>query len=148
MPFGASSMRSYTLAVGLYLVAALILRAGVMLPVPLPNPNDHRHGEVFVPGEVEAIQPYHVTAYCPCPTCCGQWADGVTASGSLARQGRTVAADTGLWGMGTCLAIPGVGTRVVEDTGSAIKWRAIDVYMNSHEAAKRFGVRFVNVEEC
>ena len=115
---------------------------------PLPHMNGHRHGEVFKPGEVSAEVPHQITAYCTCPICCGAWSDGYTASGTLATEGRTAAADTILWPMGTCIAIPGVGERIVEDTGSAIKWRAIDVFIDNHEEARRFGVRFVNVEEC
>ena len=119
-----------------------------MIGEPLPCINDHRHGEVWLPAEVQPVEPHRITAYCACPVCCGQWADGYTASGTLALQGRTAAADTSVWGMGTCLAIPGVGERVVEDTGSAIKWRAIDVFFDNHDEARRFGVRFVNVGEC
>ena len=147
MPSGSSSMRNWALAGALYLTAALILRASLSMVGPLPLPVAHDHA-IYHPDEVDPVQPHRVSAYCQCPICCGQWADGYTASGTLATEGRTAAADTFLWPMGTCLSIPGVGPRTVEDTGSAIKWRAIDVFMDDHERARRFGVRFVDVEEC
>jgi 3D (Asp-Asp-Asp) domain-containing protein len=51
--------------------------------------------------------------------------------------------------MGRCLVIPGVGRRIVEDTGRAIVGRALDVFFERHEDALEFGVRtLVITEEC
>ena len=115
----------------------------------LPHVHDHRVGALYeAPRAPKSRVPYIVTAYCTCPICCGQWADGRTATGTWATEGRTVAADPLVFRMGTCVSVPGVGRRTVEDTGSAIKWRAIDVFIDNHERARRFGVRFLNVKEC
>ena len=35
---------------------------------------------------------YTLTAYCPCARCCGK-SDGITATGTLAAEGRTIAVD-------------------------------------------------------
>jgi 3D (Asp-Asp-Asp) domain-containing protein len=141
-------MRSYALAGALYLTAALILRASLNLESPLPEAVEHDHA-VFHAQDAPKAKPLHrITAYCTCPICCGQWSDGYTASGKLAHEGRTIAADTGVWPMGTCLTIPGVGQRIVEDTGSAIVGRAIDVFINDHDRARTFGVRVLPVGEC
>ena len=43
------------------------------------------------PGESLGL--FLVTAYCPCPKCCGKYANGITASGTVATEGRTVAMD-------------------------------------------------------
>jgi 3D (Asp-Asp-Asp) domain-containing protein len=63
-------------------------------------------------------------------------------------QGKTVAADVALLPFGTCVEIEGVGRRVVQDTGSAIKGRAIDVYMADHADALEFGRREARVTRC
>lgn len=86
---------------------------------------------------------YKVTAYCSCSKCCGK-KTGRTASGTKATAGRTVAA-SGKFSFGTKLKINGK-TYVVEDRGGAVKGNKIDVYMNSHSAALRWGVRYLPVE--
>ena len=86
---------------------------------------------------------YKVTAYCSCSKCCGK-RTGRTASGTRATAGRTVAASS-KFAFGTKLKINGK-TYVVEDRGGAVKGNKIDVYMNSHSAALRWGVRYLPVE--
>lgn len=86
---------------------------------------------------------YKVTAYCSCSKCCGK-RTGRTASGTKATAGRTVAASS-KFAFGTKLKINGK-TYVVEDRGGAVKGNKIDVYMNSHSAALKWGVRYLPVE--
>lgn len=86
---------------------------------------------------------YKITAYCSCPKCCGK-RTGRTASGTKATAGRTVAAPS-KFAFGTKLNINGK-TYVVEDRGGAVKGNKIDVYMNSHSAALKWGVRYLPVE--
>ncbi len=91
-----------------------------------------------------------VTAYCACPKCCGSQSDGITASGRsiYANGSRFVAADTRLLGFNTRLSIPGYygGAPVsVLDRGGKIKGRRLDVFFLSHERAKRWGARWLNV---
>lgn len=96
------------------------------------------------PQEPEWIE-VEATAYCPCEKCCGKWAlnrpDGVvyTASGAIAQEGVTIAADWSVFPVGTVLFIEGYGTRTVQDKGAAVKGNAIDVYFESHEEALVFG---------
>lgn len=91
------------------------------------------------------------TAYCACEKCCGVWAtkrpkdengDPIvyTATGAVATAGRTIAADPTVFPYGTVLEINGT-EYVVEDCGGAIKGNRIDVYFDSHEAARQFGVQ-------
>jgi 3D (Asp-Asp-Asp) domain-containing protein len=54
-----------------------------------------------------------------------------TSSGTIPTAGRTVAADTDILPYGTEIYIEGIGWRVVEDTGSAIKGGILDVYVDS-----------------
>lgn len=78
-----------------------------------------------------------LTAYCPCVKCCGK-SDGITASGTQATAGRTVAVDTRLIPYGTEISIDGK-TYVAEDCGGKVKGYTIDVFFGSHEEALNFG---------
>ena len=85
---------------------------------------------------------YKITAYCPCAKCCGK-ATGRTASGTRATAGRTVAASS-QFSFGTKLNIGG-HTYTVEDRGGAINGNKLDIYVNSHSEALRWGVRYLPV---
>lgn len=85
---------------------------------------------------------YKITAYCPCAKCCGK-ATGRTASGTRATAGRTVAASS-QFSFGTQLNIGG-HVYTVEDRGGAINGNRIDIYVNSHSEALRWGVRYLPV---
>ena len=84
-----------------------------------------------------------LTAYCQCEKCCGQWAGGNTASGTVATAGRTVGVDPEVIPLGTTVYIDGQAYRA-EDTG-AFTGNIIDIYMDSHEEALRFGRREATV---
>mgnify|MGYP002560922322 CR=1 FL=1 len=86
---------------------------------------------------------FKVTAYCSCAKCCGK-TTGITASGTKATAGRTVAA-SGQFAFGTKLIINGQ-EYTVEDRGGAIQGNRIDVYMNSHAEALAWGVKYLPVQ--
>lgn len=86
---------------------------------------------------------YKITAYCSCAKCCGK-SNGITASGRYASANHTIAAP-GNFPIGTKLKINGV-VYTVEDRGGAINGKKIDVYVNSHSEALRWGVRYLEVE--
>ena len=85
---------------------------------------------------------YKITAYCSCAKCCGK-ATGRTASGTKATAGRTVAASS-QFAFGTQLNIGG-HVYTVEDRGGAINGNKIDIYVNSHSEALRWGVKYLPV---
>ena len=87
---------------------------------------------------------FEITYYCPCTKCCGK-TDGITASGTLAIEGQTVAADWAVLEPGTEIYIEGIGYRTVEDKGGAIQGNRIDVYMDSHAAALEAGRHMTDV---
>lgn len=87
-------------------------------------------------------QIYKITAYCPCAKCCGK-TTGITAMGTRATAGRTVAASS-KFSFGTKLNING-HTYTVEDRGGAIKGNKIDIFVNSHAEALAWGVRYLPV---
>jgi 3D (Asp-Asp-Asp) domain-containing protein len=91
-----------------------------------------------------------VTAYCPCTKCCGENAQGITASGKPVthNEGRFVAADTRVLPFNTKLSIPGYHGAApvpVLDRGGAIKGNKLDVYFDSHDTAKQWGRRMIPV---
>jgi 3D (Asp-Asp-Asp) domain-containing protein len=106
-----------------------------------------------------------VTGYCNCGHCCGwerSWlglgapvissgpnkgrpkAVGMTASGTRAQHG-TIAADTAVLPFGTIVYVPGYGYGRVEDRGGAITGRRLDLWYPSHEDAKVWGRKRMNV---
>lgn len=89
--------------------------------------------------EREHIGEFTITYYCACEKCCDK-TDGITKSGAVVREGVTVAVDPSVIPLGTYLYIEGIGYRVAQDIGGAIKGNRIDVYMNSHNDALECGV--------
>ena len=81
-----------------------------------------------------------VTAYCPCEKCCGEYANGYTATGAKATQGVTIATDPDVIPMGTEVEIDG-HIYIAQDVGGAINGNRIDLYFDSHEDALQWGVR-------
>ena len=78
---------------------------------------------------------YSLTAYCACIDCCGK-TDAITASGTVATAGRTVACNS--LPFGTVIEIEGYGTYVVEDRGG-MGGNVIDIFFNDHQEAINFG---------
>jgi 3D (Asp-Asp-Asp) domain-containing protein len=88
----------------------------------------------------EYLGKFKLTSYCACTICCGIWAGGGTASGTVPTEGRTVA----MAGVpfGTKLIINGQ-VYTVEDRGTP--YGHVDIYKNSHQDALNFGVQYADV---
>lgn len=88
---------------------------------------------------------FTLTAYCPRRCCCGKWASGYTATGTLATEGRTIAVDPDVIPYGSrVLLIWPDGTQhsyIAEDCGGGVNGNHIDVFFNGHQAARVFGVQ-------
>ena len=82
---------------------------------------------------------FRLTGYCPCVQCCGK-SDGITASGTKATAGRTVA--MGGVPLGTKLLINGV-VYTVEDRGTS--YSHVDIFFDTHGEALQFGSRYADV---
>lgn len=104
------------------------------------------------------------TGYCPCGRCCNWrrniWGRpviasgpdkgkpkrvGYTATGTRARKG-TIAADPSVFPYGTVFFVPGYGYGRVEDTGSALQGRHIDLFFPRHSQAAAWGRRVLRVK--
>lgn len=91
-------------------------------------------------------QPMEVTAtaYDACIHCCGK-TDGITKSGTNATPTRTIAVDPEIIPLGTQVYIENMGVYTAEDTGRAIKGNRIDVFMETHQQAFKFGIQNVKI---
>ncbi len=99
------------------------------------------------PEEWESIE-MRVTAYCPCPKCCGEYSDGVTACGYEIQPGDTFVAADRRYSFGTEMLIPGYSnSRAVKvlDRGGAIKGNRLDVFFATHQEALEWGVKYLEV---
>lgn len=102
--------------------------------------------------EPESLGIFKVTAYCACQKCCGKdpsdpWY-GITATGTKATEGRTIAVDPKVISYGTTVYFEGPNgfhEYRAEDCGGAIKGNDIDLYFDSHEDALEWGVRELEV---
>ena len=90
------------------------------------------------------IGDFKLTAYCPCYSCSEGYGSN-TASGVRATEGVTIAADKRILPLGTKVYIEGVGERIVQDVGGAIKGNKIDIYVSSHD--KCFNANFNKISK-
>lgn len=93
----------------------------------------------------ESLGEVVTTGYCNCSLCCGKWAGGHTASGTVPKANHTLAVDahSPKVPMGTKIVMNGK-TYKVEDTGNFAKYGTdFDIYFDSHAAAQAWGKRKV-----
>jgi 3D (Asp-Asp-Asp) domain-containing protein len=101
------------------------------------------------PPEVWETVKMRVTAYCPCPKCCGEYSDGVTACGHVIKPGDTFVAADRRYSFYTEMLIPGYSnTKPVKvlDRGGAIKGNRLDVFFHTHKEALEWGVHYLDVK--
>ena len=98
--------------------------------------------EIEEPKEIN-LGKFKLTAYCSCKKCCGK-TDGITATGTKAKAGRTIAVDKNVIPYGSKVMINDK-EYVAEDCGGAIKDNHIDVFFNTHDEALNFGVQYASV---
>nr|WP_286172646.1 3D domain-containing protein [Acetanaerobacterium sp. MSJ-12] len=124
------------------LLALLTIQHPVVTRPHAPSPAAEAVTQVTYLGE------YTIVAYCAeqYPHICG--GNPTTASGEPVTPGVTVAADPAVLPLGTRVYIDGIGGRVVQDTGGAIKGRKIDLAVESHQEAVAWGVQHKGVWVC
>lgn len=117
-----------------------------------PVPYETHELQILIPPEASMAETdstrtaeFIATAYCGCEKCCGRWASlrgegPVTgAAGVPLIEGVSVAVDNSLYKFGTEFTDQDGHKYIAADTGSAIVGNRIDVYFESHEAARQFG---------
>ncbi len=95
-------------------------------------------------SEKVSLGEYRITAYCACEVCCPGTSDGITYTGTIATEGRTIAVDPDVIPLGSIVEINGA-EYVAEDIGGAIKGERIDLYFNSHQGALEWGVQYLDI---
>ena len=103
---------------------------------------------IYVNGEASGtyLGTFWITAYCPCPICCGEYSNmdnPTTASGAPAVEGVTCAAPSN-FEFGTELIVDG-HTYTVQDRGGAINGNHLDIYFSNHQAALNFATGYYDV---
>ena len=83
-------------------------------------------------------------AYCPCTYCCGK-SNGITATGTIATAGRTIAVDPKIIPLGSTVIING-REYIAEDTGGGIRGYKVDIFFDSHKEALQFGKQKLEVK--
>lgn len=98
---------------------------------------------------MKSLGEFKLTAYCACEKCCFEWADGITASGTIPTEGRTIAVDPNVIPYGTVVTIEGYGEYIAEDCSiNYIHEKEIDIFFESHETALEFGIQYAEVFIC
>ena len=85
-----------------------------------------------------------LTFYCPCSSCSGGWGNQ-TATGMIAKQGRTIAVDPDVIPYGSTVYIEGWGYYIAEDCGGGVNGNHIDIYRDSHDVCRKLGVQNAKV---
>ena len=103
---------------------------------------------IYVNGETSGtyLGTFWITAYCPCPICCGEYSNmdnPTTASGAPAVEGVTCAAPSNV-AFATELIVDRL-TYSVEDRGGAINGNHLDIYFSNHQAALNFATGYYDV---
>lgn len=92
-------------------------------------------------GSLQYMGTFRITYYCSCEKCCSG-GFGVTASGTVPAEGRTISVDPGQIPYGTHVIING-HEYVAEDTGVGVN--QIDIYVGSHDYALQLGMKYCDV---
>lgn len=123
----------------LYLLMVLI-QITTAVPNSIEKSVDYTSAMSGLPEEIsDEWQSFTITAYCGCEKCCDK-TDRITATGTHAVEGVTIAVDPTVIPYGSLVDIEGIGTFVAEDCGGAIKGNKIDIYFERHEYALKFGI--------
>lgn len=104
-------------------------------------------GEITEVGH--SLGTFTITAYCGCSECCGAYAEGrgdvvYGAIGEPLTANYSIAVDPNVIGFGETVMINGQQYKA-QDTGGLIKGNRIDIYMDDHEEALKWGVQYIEV---
>ena len=83
-----------------------------------------------------------ITAYCDCYECSEGYGRKCALEGRTCKSEHTIAVDPDVIDLGSKVKI-GNKIYVAEDTGSAVQGDVIDIFFDTHEEVKEFGVKYV-----
>lgn len=88
---------------------------------------------------------FKVTAYCTCQKCIGKnWKNPITRTGTRPVEGRTISVDPRIIPLGSKVVING-HEYIAEDTGSGVKGKVVDMFIDGHQRALNWGVQYLEV---
>lgn len=93
---------------------------------------------------LKGLGTFRITHYCACPICCGVYANGITATGTVCTTNRTIAVNPSQIPYGSQVVINGQ-VYVAEDCGGAIKDNCIDIYVATHAEGLSKGTYYTEV---
>lgn len=100
--------------------------------------------------EVEWTTQYmEIRAYCPCEECCGEYADGITASGYVIEPGACFVAADKRFPFNTFFIVPSYNNDEpvpVLDRGGLVTGNRLDIFFHTHEEALKWGVKWLEVK--
>ena len=105
--------------------------------------NPGSRGDVIRNADGSWTATFTIYGYDACMSCCGK-TDGITATGTVATPGRTIAVDPKLIPLGSQVIFNG-NTYIAEDTGGAIRGNKIDLFFKTHQEALNWGVRTMEI---
>ncbi len=143
-------IRTKITAYKLLLLTLLLMTAGIFYAIHSPAPEQEKPPQAKIEPLEPEIEPsrgseillFEATAYCLED---GN-GDGLTATGTIPQEGRTVGVDPSVIPYGTELIINGRPGYVAEDTGGAIKGNRLDIFMEDYGRCIEFGRQTVRVE--
>ena len=86
---------------------------------------------------------FKLTAYCPCCDCSDDFYIE-TATGTTAKEGRTIAVDPDVIPYGSQVLI-GDTVYIAEDCGAKVTGDHIDIYFDDHSDVEAFGVKYCDI---
>lgn len=113
------------------------------IEISQPPEDPHESEKIDAALDWHYIDGCELTAYCSCVECCGK-DDGITATGTQAQQGVTIAVDPDVIPLGAWVEINGHQYHA-EDVGGGVNGNHIDIYFDSHDEAVEFGRQVANV---
>jgi len=142
-------LRQLITAYKLTLLIILLSLAGIFFLTHSPAPEPQKPPQAKLeplravePSRHSEVLTFEATAYCLED---GN-GDGVTATGTVPQEGRTIAVDPKVIKYGSELIINGRAGYVAEDCGGDIKGNGIDIFMEDYDRCIEFGRQTVRVE--
>lgn len=109
--------------------------------------NNNKRNQKNTKNKWNYLGEFKITFYCSCSRCCGEYANGITATGESLQSFKTIAVDPNVIPYYSKIKIDGLDGYefIATDTGGAIKGNKIDVYVSDHQTALNYGVMYTNV---